>query len=347
MPLWPGERDVLFTPDCFHSLRSSGKLFLCFMVDDPAERFVRFTFAPGCGSPFEPPGYFPDAPSTSSFEPRSDADCIAPPQPATIQPPPSLPPSIARIHISRLTPKIFERDFRAPGVPLIIEGALTLGEHWKLPSFTSLFDAEATYQCRIHGGDSFATSPDMWRGRSHARHVVSTTPTKFADTISSGIAAREDCYVQADVQGTRAGQILAPQLDHIGERCGLQLHESYGAMVNMWWGPGGHTEPLHMDVTDGTLCQLRGRKHIVLFPPNRWTDLYPFPSDPTGMSWAFAQVVQAKPDFERFPRLRDAMAERVELILEEGEVLFIPACCAHGTCSKGTRTLACCRKPPA
>ena len=42
-----------------------------------------------------------------------------------------------------------------------------------------------------------------------------------------------------------------------------------------------------------------------------------------------AQVVQSKPDFVKFPRLRAALETKVELTLEEGEVLFIPACCAH------------------
>lgn len=126
--------------------------------------------------------------------------------------------------------------------------------------------------------------------------------------------------MQADVQGTGAGAKLAPSLDRIGMHCGLKHHQQYGAMVNMWWGPPNHTEPLHMDVTDGTLCQLRGRKRIFLFPPGCWKDLYPFPSNPKGMSWAFAQVRQSQPDFERFPRLADALPQRMELMLDEGEV---------------------------
>ena len=45
----------------------------------------------------------------------------------------------------------------------------------------------------------------------------------------------------------------------------------------MWWGPAGHTEPLHMDCCDGTLLQLRGRKRVVLFPARCWAGLRPFP----------------------------------------------------------------------
>ena len=126
--------------------------------------------------------------------------------------------------------------------------------------------------------------------------------------------------MQADVQGTAAGGRLAPDLDAIGRRCGFQLHQQYGAMVNMWWGPPNHTEPLHMDVTDGTLCQLRGRKRVFLFPPRCWPDLYPFPTTQHGMSWAFSQVRQAHPELTRFPRLANALPERMELILDEGDV---------------------------
>ena len=38
---------------------------------------------------------------------------------------------------------------------------------------------------------------------------------------------------------------------------------------------------------------------------------------------------QSQPDLERFPRLAGALAQRMELLLDEGEVLYIPACCAH------------------
>ena len=48
-----------------------------------------------------------------------------------------------------------------------------------------------------------------------------------------------------------------------------------------------------------------------------------------GMSWAFSQVALGAPDLARFPRVRDALAHRIELVLEPGDVLYIPACAAH------------------
>ena len=241
------------------------------------------------------------------------------------------PEVVARVHISSLTPEVFHEKYRSPGIPVVIQGALPSPPHrWALRPFVNLFEPDASYHCRIHGSDGFARVPSAWHGKSHARHVIPTTPHKFAETISSGLAAREDCYVQADIQNTRAGNDLAPSLDAIGRQCGLQQHRLYGAIVNMWWGAPGHTEPLHMDVTDGTLCQLRGRKTVVLFPAHCWREsLYPFPASATGMSWAFSQVVQSQPDLEKFPKLREGLEHKMEVHLEEGEVLYIPACCAH------------------
>ena len=280
-------------------------------------RFERFTFADG-----ESPFLSDSAPSHILTQLQSSLSISA----SKSRPPPSpskplrSKPTIARRHISKLTPAIFDAQFRSIGVPLVIEGALDASCDWQLDAFVNSFDPEATFQCRIHGGDGYAKAPSMWQGRSHARHVVDTTPRKFAETITGGIAAREDCYVQADIQATVAGGRLKSQLARIGVATGLQNHRRYGPIVNMWWGPPGHTEPLHMDATDGTLCQLRGQKRVVLFPPTSWRDLYPFPVSKTGMSWAFAQVVQSKPDFAAFPRLKHALEHRVEVVLQEGEV---------------------------
>ena len=104
----------------------------------------------------------------------------------------------------------------------------------------------------------------------------------------------------------------------------------------MWWGAPGHTEPLHIDVTDGTLCQLCGRKRVILFPRACWRALSPFPVNPHGMSWAFSRVRISCPDFQRFPGLRQAMAMRLELDLEEGDVLFIPSGVAHEITGMGS-----------
>ena len=63
-----------------------------------------------------------------------------------------------------------------------------------------------------------------------------TSARKFAESIQSGVAAAEDCYVQSDISATRAGAELDRRLESLAAATGLGLHQQYGRIVNMWWG---------------------------------------------------------------------------------------------------------------
>mmetsp|Transcript_4014 Transcript_4014/g.13260 ORF Transcript_4014/g.13260 Transcript_4014/m.13260 type:complete len:416 (-) Transcript_4014:440-1687(-) len=281
---------------------------------------------------------FGAAPAAKGLQPispsrlPSTSSCVEQPR---LKLPHSSAASIDRICAAKLTPALFKR-YQLSGTPLLIEGCLrspSSGQHdWSLGSFVAAVGPEQL-TCRIHGGDGFATSPDRWHSRSHMRSSVVTSASVFSESIASGLAAANDCYVQHDISGTLAGKRLAPTFDSIGRASGLRIHPLYGPLVNMWWGPPGHTEPLHMDVTDGTLLQLHGQKRVVLFPPSCWRLLRPYPLDPAGVSWAFSrlslQAALAAEPATLEPPLREALARRMEVIVHEGDTLFIPACAAH------------------
>jgi cupin-like protein len=93
------------------------------------------------------------------------------------------------------------------------------------------------------------------------------------------------------------------------------------AAVNLWIGPKGNTTPLHYDTSQNLLSQVRGRKRLVLYPPEQFSRLYPHSvySKIPHMS----QVNIDSPDLQKFPKFHKAQS--VECILEEGEMLFIPA----------------------
>ena len=112
--------------------------------------------------------------------------------------------------MDKLTPELFQKRYVSKGIPVIIEGLFEKDmSQWELGNFWPLLDESAPIQCRIHGADRFATTPTRWTGLSHARHVVTTTGRKYAETIASGVAQREDCYVQSDISATHAG-VSAP-----------------------------------------------------------------------------------------------------------------------------------------
>ncbi|WP_224360459.1 cupin-like domain-containing protein [Hyalangium versicolor] len=89
---------------------------------------------------------------------------------------------------------------------------------------------------------------------------------------------------------------------------------------NMWFGPGNNVSPLHYDSTHNILTQVRGSKRVTLYPPREIGRLYPFAFSSHSMH--ISQVNMVEPDHSRFPEFQKA--ERLEFVLEQGEMLFIP-----------------------
>ena len=111
----------------------------------------------------------------------------------------------------------------------------------------------------------------------------------------------------------------------------------------LWAGRGGGCTPLHFDALHNFLCQLSGRKHVVLFAPSQAHHLYVYP---VGHPMADFSMVDLSPfrlagrgadgggratpadgeaaaaQLRRFPSMRRAVA--LEATLEPGDVLWLP-----------------------
>ena len=80
--------------------------------------------------------------------------------------------------------------------------------------------------------------------------------------------------------------------------------------------------PLHYHpVEENFLCQIFGRKKVQLYPPEQSHLLYPVPWN-TPRAPGFSEIRVEDPDYDRFPRFREARP--IEFFLEAGEMLFIP-----------------------
>jgi tRNA wybutosine-synthesizing protein 4 len=78
----------------------------------------------------------------------------------------------------------------------------------------------------------------------------------------------------------------------------------------------------HYDTLDNVLCQIVGRKRVVVFPPSQYTNLY--------MEGSSSRVTNIDaPDLDRFPRFAMAMQHAAEFILTPGDMLVIPAMWLH------------------
>ena len=82
-----------------------------------------------------------------------------------------------------------------------------------------------------------------------------------------------------------------------------------------WFGPAGTVTPLHHDHVNSILAQLYGRKRVRLYPPTQTPLMY-------NSFKGFSDVDCEVPDFNKFPRFRDATP--MDVILNPGEALFIP-----------------------
>lgn len=93
-------------------------------------------------------------------------------------------------------------------------------------------------------------------------------------------------------------------------------------MTSLWCGDGESVTPIHYDCKDNLLCQIRGTKHVLLFPCARAFDLYPYPLDHPMTE--FTMVDLEKPDVKRWPAFASLRGAGLHATLGPGDVLLIP-----------------------
>ena len=85
--------------------------------------------------------------------------------------------------------------------------------------------------------------------------------------------------------------------------------------IFFWFGPEGTITPLHHDPVNLMLAQVLGRKKLTFFPPQQTPFLY-------NQVGVFSKIDPENPDTQQYPLFKQA--KPIEVILEPGEVIFIP-----------------------
>jgi hypothetical protein len=240
--------------------------------------------------------------------------------------------AILRVAFESLKSADFAARFMNTSTPLVVTGLLSaeLLAQFATAAQVGALVGETPLQCRMYG-QGHIVKTELWKEKGYVPKMEHVSGAVYAERIASGVAKAQDAYVAScDVAASAAGQLLNPLFDRLMAATGLAVTH-FGPSVNVWWGPPGHKEGLHCDITDGTLWQLSGLKRVLLFPPAQWSNLYPFsPADESGRtSWAFCQASGVHPDVVRFPRLAEAMRQRAEVLLLPGDILYLPAGWAH------------------
>jgi hypothetical protein len=96
------------------------------------------------------------------------------------------------------------------------------------------------------------------------------------------------------------------------------------AVAPRLWVGTAITTPAHFDESHNLACCVAGRRRFTLLPPEQIANLYVGPLDHAPTGTPLSLVDFARPDFERFPRFRAALASARAAELAPGDAIYIP-----------------------
>ncbi|MDM4766823.1 cupin-like domain-containing protein [Pelomonas sp. SE-A7] len=101
-----------------------------------------------------------------------------------------------------------------------------------------------------------------------------------------------------------------------------------GVIPNFWLG-NALTVPVHHDHPYNLACVVAGRRRFTLFAPEQVGNLYIGPLEHTPSGAPISVVHPKDPDFERYPRYREALANAQVAEMEPGDALYLPPLWFH------------------
>jgi len=96
-----------------------------------------------------------------------------------------------------------------------------------------------------------------------------------------------------------------------------------GLLPRIWVGSKIIVAP-HFDAANNIAIVASGRRRFTLFPPEQINNLYVGRLDFTPAGQPISLVDLKNPDFERFPKFREALDNALSVELEAGDAIYIP-----------------------
>ncbi|MES1198468.1 MAG: cupin-like domain-containing protein [Pseudomonadota bacterium] len=106
------------------------------------------------------------------------------------------------------------------------------------------------------------------------------------------------------------------------------IDPSIEQLVSLWIGNKSRTAA-HWDLPQNIACVIAGRRRYTMFPTEQVKNLYIGPLDFTLAGRPISLVDFRAPDFETYPRFRDAMAAAEIADLEPGDAVYVPSLWFH------------------
>lgn len=243
-------------------------------------------------------------------------------------------PSVRRLRVTTRAQLLAE--VIAPGVPVILEGALARWP-WKRP------DALLRRLRQLAGHRTVMTSwaPVTNDGllsyaeRDGTGKTWTDAPARFATFLDDiEAAARAPGAAIRYLQSAVIGREL-PELAPLFPMPLLAEAELRQQSPRLWIGSGGHRVGLHYDVDDNLHCVVAGGKRFLLYPPSSLPDVYLGALDASPAGAPTALVDPLRPDLRAYPRFAAAAARAQVAELAPGDALYLPAYWLHHVESRG------------
>ena len=225
-----------------------------------------------------------------------------------------------------VTRENFERDIKPLGQPAILRGLASgfpLVQYADDPS--GLLDeiklasnsVEAmTFRAPIETGGRYFYDDDI-KGFNFNR-------------LNMSLAALCDILAEAPDDHIYAGGVNIPkhcpdlQAAHKPEL----IRDDTQVLTSLWLGNSGRV-PAHWDLPQNIAVVIHGQREFTLFPTEQMGNLYVGPIDNTLAGQPCSLVDFHAPDFEAFPKFKDAMPQAQFARLAPGDAIYIPSLWFH------------------
>jgi hypothetical protein len=202
----------------------------------------------------------------------------------------------------------FLDEYYALSRPVVIEGAM---DDWDLSTRWSLENLKARFGSRVVEVQA-NRSADAQYERNAAKLKTQMPFAQFVDIVQT--AGESNNYYMTGGNSGRNWEALREIWEDVPLLSEYLVKDPNNPGF-LWIGPAGTVTPLHHDLTNGLLAQVRGRKLFRLVSPFEISSVY-------NDQHCFSQIDLDRPDPERFPLFKDVTVH--EVALNPGELLLVP-----------------------
>ena len=224
--------------------------------------------------------------------------------------------------IDKITPQIFA-DVVASAQPVVFKACVA---HWPLVQQALVSDQAAVdYLKRFDNG----RPAQVWLGDPAIKGEFF-----YGDTLDELNFHKVTALISPTLDHllSHAGQEGAPSVfiqsmsiaDHLPGLVPLGALDLLPEVAPRIWIGNRLRVQTHYDPVDNIACLAAGRRRFTLFAPEQLANLYIGPMNKTIAGAPISLARLEDPDFERFPRLREALDNAWYADLEPGDAIYIP-----------------------